>query len=106
MKQSLYDVPLLTYISCALVWMIMAMFLSTSYSVFLAETRLRRTFLASSIRSWRTSHHGDSGARSTPTMMGMGQNHWIAYGMRQPHSSSRCRSPRKTPPEMVCPITH
>lgn len=33
--------------------------LSTSYSVSLLDTIDRSVFLASSIRSWRTSHHGD-----------------------------------------------
>jgi hypothetical protein len=75
-------------------------------SAFLEEVRYRRDFLASSMRPWRTSHlsegvsealrirrgggkregggkayHGDSGAKSTPIMMGTGQIHYEAVGI-------------------------
>ena len=44
-----------------------------------------------------THHHGDSGAKKIPTINGIGQIHWRAYGMRYAHSSGRRETPFKTP---------
>src|SRR5690242_18231698 len=88
----------------------------------LAEVRLMRAFRASSILFLRTSHHGLkgsfskylflrlvvetylSGAKLTPIMMGKGQIHCNANGIRYAHWSSLSTVPRRTPVEMKPPI--
>jgi hypothetical protein len=46
------------------------------------EPNRRTLFSASRSLPWRTSHQGDSGAKYVRVMSGMGQIHWVIYGIR------------------------
>jgi hypothetical protein len=69
----------LTSFSSSLVCAIIEMVLSRSKSSTpeLLLVRRSRDLRASAIRPFRTSHHGDSGARKATMMSGMGQNHYM-----------------------------
>jgi len=78
-KQARYEVSSFTVRSCSVVATIIVTFLSMSKLVFCGEVRRRKTFLASSKRPFRTSHHGDSGAKNSSGMSMIGQTHLDLY---------------------------
>jgi hypothetical protein len=60
---------------CAIIEMVLSRSKSSTPELLLV--RRSRDLRASAIRPFRTSHHGDSGARKATMMSGMGQNHYM-----------------------------
>src|ERR1700744_3029297 len=88
LKHAIYDVPEFASRSSSVVSTISETFLSTSKLDVWRDTRRRADTFASFRRFVRTSHHGESGARKTPRMSGIGQTH-LCFGQPLVGKNSR-----------------
>ena len=102
LKQSQYVVPVSISSSRRSVSMIIARVGLTST---VGEARRLKASSASSSRPFRTSHHGDSGAKGSPARMIKGQSHWTAKGAEYAQWVDNCEVPAITPLANSCPIT-
>jgi len=106
LNKSTHLVPDVISFSSSFVCSIIAMVSSgLKFGSFSGEVSRSNAARAPSLSPLRTCHQGDSGASATPIMIGIGQIHWMAKGMRYAHSSFRVTQPRFTPAAMNWPIT-